>query len=230
MASPTSNPRLPFKAAFFDLDGTLLDTETLHMQAERRALSMLGVDRLVGDHPRTFGAGIEPGMRMLAETYELGDAQNLLDAYMPLWTHLVATELRSMPGARAAVDELASRQVPMALVTSSDREYVARTAGKLGLLKAFRCVITGDMVDRLKPSPEPYLTAAERLGVDVRSCVTFEDSGSGVQAAVAAGVHTVAVHSEVLSRLELSVAHDRLSSFACMTQGDFDRLFGPRPL
>ena len=88
-----------YDAACFDLDGTLIDTEPLHLDAERRALQTLGVEQLAGDHPKTFGMGILPGMALLSEVYGLGGQQKVLDVYLPLWDRLLETELELMPGA-----------------------------------------------------------------------------------------------------------------------------------
>ena len=77
---------------------------------------------------------------------------------------------------------------------------------------AFECVIDADMVSRLKPSPEPYLKAAECLGVSPQDMIAIEDSGSGVASALEAGMTCVAVHAEVHERPELDAAHVKIRS------------------
>ena len=218
----------PFRAALFDLDGTLVDTEPLHLHAERAALASLGVSELAADHPRTFGAGIMPGMRMLAERYGIASGEVVLEAYLPQWEAMFPGELRAMPGADDLLRMLCEAGVPCALVTSGELEYVSAVLARFGWQGAFRHVVTLESVSNLKPHPEPYLKAAAMLALAPAECAGFEDSGPGVQSLKAAGVYAVAVHRDVEKRTELHAADEYVDSLVRVDEGALARLFGNR--
>ena len=203
---------LPRPAAVaFDLDGTLVDTEAILIEAQRHTLMDFGITDLEPDHPRTFGMGMEPGVARLSEFYGL-EYEQTLEVFRPHWTRLSATELTPMPGARALLTRLMDEGVRMALVTSADPVHAQNALKAIDVPGAFECVIDAEMVSRLKPSPEPYLKAAERLGVLPQDMLAIEDSGSGVTSALAAGMRCVAVHVEVHERHELAPAHFKMQS------------------
>lgn len=201
---------LPRPAAVaFDLDGTLIDTESILIEAQRQTLSTFGIHELPADHPRTFGMGMEPGVARICEFYGL-DCANALEVFRPHWTRLSATELTPMPGARALLTRFKSDGVRMTLVTSADPVHAQNALKALDVPGAFDCVVDAEMVSRLKPSPEPYLKAAECLGVSPQDMLAIEDSGSGVESALAAGMRCVAVHVQVDERPELVPAHVKI--------------------
>ena len=209
---------LPRPAAVaFDLDGTLVDTEAILIEAQRQTLMDFDITELAPDHPRTFGMGMEPGVGRLSEFYGLDYAQTL-GVFRPHWTRLSATELTPMPDARTLLLRLKSEGVRMALVTSADPVHARNALKALDVPGAFECVIDAEMVSRLKPSPEPYLKAAECLGVSPRDMLAIEDSGSGVTSALAAGMRCVAVHAEVHERTELAQAEVRIRSLKDFSQ------------
>ena len=155
--------------------------------------------------------GMEPGVTRLSEFYGL-DYSEALEVFRPHWTRLSATELTPMPGARALLTRLKSDGVRMALVTSADPVHARNALKALDVPGVFECLIDTDSVSHLKPSPEPYLKAAEYLGVSPRDMLAIEDSGSGVTSALAAGMRCVAVHAEVHERTELAQAQVRIRS------------------
>jgi len=195
-------------AACFDLDGTLIDTEPVHLQAEISCLASLGIGENSLRHARTFGRGIQAGVRSLAETYDL-DCEQVLSAYMPLWKSGLRQDLRALPGAIGVLAWLREHGVPTALVTSGDRAYVDLVDSVLGLAGGLIAVVTSDDATNLKPAPDPYLKAAHGLAASPDMCVGFEDSGSGVAALNRAGMLSVAVHPDHGARPELQVARVR---------------------
>lgn len=213
-----------FRAACFDLDGTLVDTEPIHVEAERQTLLRFGKEP-APDHPRNFGIGVEAGMATLAAFYGLGDPQRVLAAYVPLWEQLLDERLKTMPGARAVLEDLGSAAVPLALVTSGDDEYAGRVLHRVGIADLFAFTVTGDDVSEMKPSPEPYLRAADRLGLPPEQVVAFEDSAAGVASAVAAGMFCIAVASDVHQRPEMGAAQHHITSLTEFGLPEVQRLF-----
>jgi HAD superfamily hydrolase (TIGR01509 family) len=184
-------------AVLWDMDGVLVDSEPLWTVAEIELAALLGgtwsdeikalvvgtrLDVAVPAILRFFGAPDTP--ERVAET-----SAWLLDRMVELFAGRLAT----MPGAVELLAAVHAAGVPMALVSSSFRVLVdAVLAQGLG---PFALSLAGDEVGRAKPDPEPYLTAAQQLGVDPSRCVVIEDSPSGVAAGEAAGCAVVAVPS-----------------------------------
>jgi HAD superfamily hydrolase (TIGR01509 family) len=100
------------------------------------------------------------------------------------------------PGARELMAALEAAGVPMALVTATRRHLVEVALVTIGA-EHFDAVVAGDDLDRTKPHPDPYLTAARLVGADITRCVAIEDSPNGVASARAAGCAVLAVPSEV---------------------------------
>jgi HAD superfamily hydrolase (TIGR01509 family) len=96
-------------------------------------------------------------------------------------------------GALALLSALQARHIPIAVATSSRSPHAYGQLGRAGLLDLFETIVTRDDVVNPKPHPEPYLTAAQRLGVAPARCLALEDSHSGVRAAHAAGLQTIMV-------------------------------------
>jgi len=182
-----------FKAACFDLDGTLIDTGPPHREAERAALRLFGVENLDADHPVTFGKGVVPGVKIIAEHYGIGSTEEILAEYLRQWKRIADEGIDLLPGAEAAVRAVAEAGITVALVTSGERGYADEFMRISGLADVFSCSVTREDVARLKPDPEPYLKAAEIMAITASECVVFEDSAPGFRSARAAGMYCVGV-------------------------------------
>ena len=186
-----------YDAILFDLDGTLIDTESLALATGLAAFAAHGHDvgelfmhGLVGkDEPtsaRIIRAAL-PGVDL--------DAVNLL--WRQGFNDGVDAGLELKPG---AADLLPALAAPLAIVTSTGRVGAHRKLGIAGIAHAFTHVVTLDDVRAPKPDPEPYLLAASLFGVDPARCLVFEDSETGAEAAHRAGCVVVQVPDVVPSR------------------------------
>ena len=101
------------------------------------------------------------------------------------------------------LDALRARDIPAAVATSSRNAHAHGHLKRAGIFERFETIVTRDDVENPKPHPEPYLTAAGRLGVDPRHCLAVEDSHSGVRAAHAAGMQTIMVPDLVKPSAEI---------------------------
>jgi HAD superfamily hydrolase (TIGR01509 family) len=194
-------------AVVFDCDGTLVDSEPLASLAWQRALAPYGYTATDADAEACIGLPYPRVHAYFAERAELPAAE-------PFWAELSAelfalidSDLRPFEDAVGAARELRERGVPVGVASSSPRERLERTLGRAGLLDAFDVTVAGDEVANGKPAPDMFLLAAERLGVAPEDCVAIEDSGPGVQAAVAAGMYTIGICRVPGTEASLAAAH-----------------------
>lgn len=184
-------PDLPFDAVFFDLDGTLIDTEALAVASGVEAFRRSGfpmerdfLHGLIGKDHTTSAAIIRAAVPQM-------DLAEFDRHWRALFNAAVDAHLPLKPGAADLLEQLA--HLPRALVTSSRRTEAHRKLAIAGLAHHFQLVISWDDVDAPKPAPDPYLLAARTFGVDPARCLVFEDSETGAEAAHRAGCRVVQV-------------------------------------
>ncbi|MGW8555927.1 HAD family hydrolase [Streptomyces tubercidicus] len=183
------------QAVFLDLDGTLVDTEGFWWEAEAEVFAELGhiLDdthrEVVVGGPMTRSAGYL--IQATGVDISLTELSVLLNA---AFLARIGRGVPLMPGARRLLAELAAHGIPTALVTASHRAIVDQMLHSLGP-EHFRLTLAGDDLERTKPHPDPYLTAAAQLGADPACCAVIEDTLTGVAAGEAAGCPVVAVPS-----------------------------------
>ena len=184
----------PFDAVVFDLDGTLIDTESLCNEAGLEACANLGFPV----SPAFFEslAGIDDRTRARLIEEEVGSPVEL-QAFLTEWDRLCTVRFaQGIPlkaGAVELLGRLGAARVPLALATSSRRGPAEEKLAAARLRQHFRTVVTFDDVAAPKPAPDPYLLAAQRLGVPPACCLAFEDSETGARSAQAAGLTVVQV-------------------------------------
>jgi HAD superfamily hydrolase (TIGR01509 family) len=181
------------RAVLFDMDGLLIDSERLWLEVETEVVAWLGGTWGPEQQKDLVGSSLD-----LAASYmlELTGADVPREAVGARMLDGMVERLRSgvpmMPGAKDLLTQVRDAGVPAALVSSSHRVLMDAALDAIGR-EFFAVSVAGDEVSRSKPDPEPYLTAAARLGAVPGRCVALEDSPPGVAAAEAAGCVTVAV-------------------------------------
>lgn len=186
-----------YDALFFDLDGTLIDTETIALATGMAAFAAHGheVDEafmhgLVGKDEPTAG-------RLIRAALPHAD----LDAVHRHWREGFAAGVdRGLDLKPGAADLLATLRQPLAIVTSTGRAGAHRKLAIAGIAEAFTHVVTLDDVTAPKPAPDPYLLAASLFGFAPERCLVFEDSETGAEAAHRAGCTVVQVPDVVPSQ------------------------------
>jgi beta-phosphoglucomutase-like phosphatase (HAD superfamily) len=182
-----------FTAVVFDMDGLLLDSERPTRDAWLHAATALGVPLTEAEYLSVVGLNhIDSHLRLL--TLFGGDAALLASAGARADVALAGgPPFDAKPGARRLLNALREARIPCAVASSTHHAEVRRRLQRAGLLDHFSVVCGGDEVQRGKPAPDLYALALARLNVAPRTAVAFEDSGHGVQAALAAGLATVAI-------------------------------------
>lgn len=186
--------RKPIDAVLFDMDGLLLDTESLYLQAMQAAARSLDREMPLAFCHSMIGV---PGREcdvMIQDFYGPGfSIVELRGHYSAIIKQLLETSIPVKAGVAELLDFLDAHGLPAAVATSSRRVTAAHHLGRAGLLERFKAVATIDDVERAKPHPDIYLEAARRLGVAPEHCIAFEDSSIGLTAAHAAGTMAIMV-------------------------------------
>jgi len=184
----------PFKAVIFDMDGTLLDTELVFRTIVFDVAGELGYAMTDDVHLAMVGSSHEATSRLLANAYGANFPYAAFDERCRvIMRQRMAEAVPVKRGAHELLRELKARRIPRAVATSSRAVHALNHLEHAGLIGLFDEIVTRDDVTDPKPHPEPYLTAAARLGVEPALCVAVEDSHSGVRAAHAAGMQTIMV-------------------------------------
>ena len=181
-----------YDAIFFDLDGTLIDTERLALNAGVGAFAALGLTGAQEMLHRMIGVDMPTAHKMLAAQYPGIDLAALDLHWSAAFDAATRDGIPLKSGAESVLAALGER-FALGLVTSSGREHAHVKLTQTGLAPAFRTVVTRDDVTMPKPAPEAYLAAARALGADPARCLVFEDSEPGAQAAWDAGMRVVQV-------------------------------------
>jgi HAD superfamily hydrolase (TIGR01509 family) len=198
------------QALLWDNDGVLVDTEPLYFRATREVLAGAGVEL---DEARYIEISLRQGESLfnLVQDRDAEQVERLRDARNARYAELLSTDLRVIDGVAECLETLHGR-VPMAIVTSSLRSAFESIHRQTGLLDYFEFALTSGDYDRHKPHPEPYLSAAKRLGVAPEKCVVVEDTERGLQSATRAGMRCLVIPNRLTRGFAFESAHAVLDS------------------
>lgn len=179
-------------AVLWDMDGTLVDSEPYWLQAESDLVHAAGGVWTEQDGLQLVGSGLERSALILQSRGVDLSVEQIVTTLTERVRSQIARAVPWRAGSRELLLQLRDAGIPTALVTMSRRTMALDVANALGFV-GFDVVVAGDDVVNAKPHPEPYLTAAARLGVDIAACIALEDSEPGVASAVAAGATVFAL-------------------------------------
>lgn len=189
-------------AVIFDVDGTLLNTEVIYMEAWRRAAGELGFEMNEQFLQRTRARSVRDAIAIFKEYF--GDEASyyeMRDIRVRVAEELIASKTPEellMPGTLKMLEELEKKGIKTALATSTGKEKTRAHLEAAGLWGRFPVVVDGDDVKHGKPDPEIFLIAAERLGAAPEECAVAEDSPAGIESASRAGMTPVFIPDKAL--------------------------------
>jgi HAD superfamily hydrolase (TIGR01509 family) len=202
-----------FDAVLVDFDGTLVDSEPVHLASWMEVLPKYGVRTHADQFARRFigvPAPAEAAILVAEHRLSLTPAA-LVEEKEAVFRRLLAERgIPLMPGARDALDLLAGTGLALGLVTGSPRFIVEPVLARHALTHLFQAVVTFDEAPRSKPAPDCYQKAVELLGADATRGVALEDSENGIASAKNAGLVCIAV-CQTWSRLQDLSRADRLT-------------------
>lgn len=182
-------------AVLFDMDGLLVDSEPLWLEAETAVMERLGTGWTEADQMQLLGGSLDRTVRYLLAKANRSAPPELVGRWLMsgMVERVRARGVPLRPGARELLAEVVEAGLPHALVTGSQREFAEVVLASTGM--RFDAVVCAEDVTATKPDPEPYLLAAKLLGLEPGRCFALEDSPNGVASAEAAGCQVIAVPS-----------------------------------
>ena len=194
-------------AVLFDMDGVLVDGEPLHFAAVNAILADEEVELDMATYAEYLGTTLDHTWNDLRARFGLAHGyEHYANRYDAAVMEQYRTRAEAMPGAHALLERLQEAEVPRAVASSSNRNWVETALTKLGMRESFQAVVAGDEVRQGKPDPEIYLAAAAKLGAEPAVCTVIEDAPAGIESGRRAGMRVVAVRTEMTAGIELTGA------------------------
>ena len=195
------------EAVIFDMDGILLDTESICMECWARAGEELGYDGIIPVYRSCIGCNTKTIIEKLSDAYPALSSEKIHEFHERTRElfHVVEDEkgIALMEGVPQILESLKNAGFRLAVASSTRWEAVSRQLTRAGLISYFEVIITGDTVAHSKPAPDIYLKTCSALGLPVQACVAIEDSPNGVRSATSAGLRCIVVPDQIVPDEEI---------------------------
>ncbi len=218
---------MKYKAAIFDMDGLLLDTERIFLDAFKNTCRTLGYEFDMSLFVKIIGTNSVKTKEIMINGFSKGFNY---DRFREEWFKYVKDFLsnNSIPFKEGAVNILKKVKkvpLPMAVATSTAYDDAIKSLETTGVINYFEFIVTGDQVSTGKPDPEIYLKAADKMGAVPDECIVFEDSENGVKSAHAAGMDVIQIPDLLEPSDELKALGHRIYDSLDDVCRDFGSIF-----
>lgn len=212
------------RAVLWDMDGTLIDSADYHFTAWRESLAAEGFDLTRPQFEATFGQRNDTILHtLLGSELALSEVNRIGAVKESRYRELVRTRgIDALPGVRRWLDRLQADGWRQAIASSAPRRNIETILDVLRMADRFDAIVSAEDVQRGKPDPQVYLTAAARLDVPPSRCIVVEDAPTGVEGAHRAGMRAIGI---LLTHTELP-ADLTVHSLDELPDGAFDNLIG----
>jgi HAD superfamily hydrolase (TIGR01509 family) len=186
------------KAAVFDMDGLLVDSEPIWQEVAIAVFEKVNVFITPEICMESTGLGTTDFVKKMYERFPWeGKSQpQICDEIIEMAHHEIGTRALPMPGALETLRFFKEKSMPIAIASASPMVIIEIVLQRLGIVNYFTLWHSAELEERSKPYPDVYLGAAKKLGIAPEHCIAFEDSGNGLRSASSAGMVTVSVPAE----------------------------------
>lgn len=211
------------KGIIFDLDGVIVNTDIYHFEAWKYVANQYSIqlDDSFNQHLKGLSRRDSWNMIMKSRNLQLSekDIESVLETKNRLYRNYLKNlnQINIIPGVNDLLFDLRHKGFKLAIGSSS--KNAKEILHYLNLKSSFDCIIDGNMVENLKPSPDIFIKAAKSLNLEPSQCIVFEDALSGVRAAKAGGFKVIAVGNKELLR----VADDYIDNFVGFKLEKYER-------
>ncbi|MBN2028871.1 HAD family phosphatase [bacterium] len=204
------------RAVIFDMDGVIVDSEPIHLFAEKSLLAKFGISVTDEEIQSYMGKSLRFLLKNFIDRYHLNTSvEKLYAVQQKTLFELYDEKAELLPGLLDLLKILKDDHIDMAVASSSSRALISLVLKKFHLSPYLKVIVSGEEVKKPKPNPDIFLETVSKLGYHPSECVVIEDSTAGVQAAKSAGTACVGFRSPHSGNQDLKIADiivDDLSS------------------